>query len=214
MAEHMNERSGTKERAANVAGTAQQQARGVAGDAREQASVVASEVSDQARNFAGEARRAVDDQARDQTHRLAGTIDGMGGKLQALAHGDADQAGELRDYVDDLGQRLHGVAERLDSKGLDGMVEDVQRFARRRPGVFLASAVAAGFVAGRLARGASGQGDGQGQETRGEPFAGSTAPDATVPRTAAPPYSGASVATDPQATRPNPPVPPVSGSPR
>ena len=46
------------------------------------------------------------------------------------------------------------MADRLNSKGFDGVVDDVQAFARRRPGAFLAIAAATGFVAGRLFRGA------------------------------------------------------------
>jgi hypothetical protein len=42
----------------------------------------------------------------------------------------------------------------VSERGFDGLVDDVQSFARRRPGVFLAAAAATGFVAGRLFRGA------------------------------------------------------------
>ncbi|MFP3902061.1 MAG: hypothetical protein ACLFXM_14505 [Acidimicrobiia bacterium] len=196
----------------------------MATDARQQASKVASEASHQARNLAGEARHAVEDQARGQAHRLAETLDGMGGKLQALAHGEADRAGELTEYVDDLGRRLHGVSERLETQGLEGVIDDVQRFARRRPGMFLVSAAAAGFLAGRLARGAR-QADGQ--ESGPQPATAPAGAGATTPTgpgttiSAAPQDTGPQVAhaasREPGSTigaEGTPPVPPAPGSQR
>jgi hypothetical protein len=53
------------------------------------------------------------------------------------------------------------VAERLESGGLEGALSDLQGFARRRPGVFLLGAAAAGFAVARLVRGAqAANGDG------------------------------------------------------
>lgn len=215
MVESTEGRSESRERAASAGGTAQEEARGVATDARQQASKVASEATHQARDLAGEARHAVEDQARGQAHRLAETLDGIGGKLQALAHGDADQAGELTDYADDLGQRLHGAAERLETKGLDGMVEEVQRFARRRPGMFLASAAAAGFLAGRLARGAS---QANGEEAGPQPATAPAEAGARPRATQAPQDVGPQVAHAASrqpgstiGTESTPPVPPAPG---
>ena len=145
---------GAKERAADVAGTATEQARGVASEARREASALASEAGAQARNLVDEARSALQDQAAERTDRAAGALGDLGGRLRALAEGNPDAAGELRRYAADLGDRLDGVAERLSSRGFDGVVDDLQRFARRRPGVFLAAAAASGFAAGRLFRGA------------------------------------------------------------
>ena len=75
-------------------------------------------------------------------------------RFRALADGDAEQAGDLQRYARDLGDRLGDVAGRMNARGFDGLVDDLQRFARRRPGVFLAVTAGAGFAAGRLFRGA------------------------------------------------------------
>jgi hypothetical protein len=40
----------------------------------------------------------------------------------------------------------------MEQGGAQGVVDDVTRFARRRPGVFLAGAAGMGFVVGRLVR--------------------------------------------------------------
>jgi hypothetical protein len=44
-------------------------------------------------------------------------------------------------------------ADYLDHHGPEGVLREVQDFARRRPGAFLASALAAGFLVGRLGKG-------------------------------------------------------------
>jgi hypothetical protein len=47
----------------------------------------------------------------------------------------------------------HQVADYLAQHGPDGVLAEVQEFARRRPGAFLATALVSGFVVGRLGRG-------------------------------------------------------------
>jgi len=44
------------------------------------------------------------------------------------------------------------LADYLDRNGAEGMLREAQDFARRRPGVFLATALAAGFLVGRLGK--------------------------------------------------------------
>jgi len=149
----------TKDKATDVATTARDEARGVAGDARSEASAVVSEAGNQALALADEARSALRQQAAAGTDRAAGTLDQVAGRLRALADGDSEQAGDLQRYAHDLGDRLEGVAGRLHERGLDGVVDDMQAFARRRPGMFLAVAAGAGFAAGRLFRGAKADAD-------------------------------------------------------
>jgi hypothetical protein len=60
-------------------------------------------------------------------------------------------------YLDDVQEHVRGWASRLEQRGPQGVMDDMSRFARRRPGLFLAGAVGAGFVAGRLVRASSGQ---------------------------------------------------------
>jgi ElaB/YqjD/DUF883 family membrane-anchored ribosome-binding protein len=154
MTNQMTPESGMADRAGGVATTAREEARGVAGDVRQEASNVASEAAAQAHNLVDETRSAVRSQAREGTDRAAGALDQLGMRLRALADGDAESAGELRRYAEQASDRLQAAADRLGSRGFDGLVDDVQSFARRRPGVFLAVAAGAGFAAGRLFRGA------------------------------------------------------------
>jgi len=45
------------------------------------------------------------------------------------------------------------MADYLAERGPEGVLNEVQDFARRRPGAFLAAALATGFVVGRLGKG-------------------------------------------------------------
>jgi hypothetical protein len=56
------------------------------------------------------------------------------------------------------------MADYLDRHGPEGVLREVQDFARRRPGAFLATALAAGFVVGRLGKGVA-----KADDTAGKP---------------------------------------------
>lgn len=72
-----------------------------------------------------------------------------------------DVARQQGDEVkDEVAQQAQSVAStvadetsHVGTTGFDGMVDDVESFARRRPGAFLAGAAVAGFAASRLGRG-------------------------------------------------------------
>jgi len=67
--------------------------------------------------------------------------------------GADERAGALGDYARQGRAQLSRLADRLDD-GPAAVLDDVRRFARRQPVVFLAAAGAVGFVVGRLVRGA------------------------------------------------------------
>jgi vacuolar-type H+-ATPase subunit H len=146
-----------KDEAASVASSAAEQAREIATEAKEQARTVVASATDGARDMVhhtvGELRTQADDQAR----RMAETVRSTSQQLKALSEGNTEEAGPIGDYVRDGADRLARLAERLESRGWDGVLSDVGRFARRRPGMFLAGAMTAGFFVGRFLRN---QGDG------------------------------------------------------
>jgi len=47
-------------------------------------------------------------------------------------------------------QRSERIASRIEQGGLDEVMDDAKRFARNRPGLFLLSAIGAGFAVGRI----------------------------------------------------------------
>ncbi len=135
-----------------VVEAARQDARGLAGTAREQVSELSQEVVEQGRGLLEETRTQLETQANTQVEQLAQTLRRLGAETQALAEGRPSEAGGLPGYLENVSGRLEGWADDLEVRGVDGLVDDLKTFARRRPGVFLLGATAVGFGVGRLVR--------------------------------------------------------------
>ncbi|MFA9446552.1 hypothetical protein [Egicoccus sp. AB-alg6-2] len=144
----------TKEEGRQVAEDAKQQAGAVAGTAKEQAGTVANEAMHHVQDLATDAKHQLHQQARQQTDAFGNVIGTLGGRVKALANGDVDEAGPVGDYAQRLAGQVDQFANRVDELGFDGMIDEVQRYARRKPGAFLLGAAVAGFAVSRLARGA------------------------------------------------------------
>jgi hypothetical protein len=154
-------------------------------EARDQVGAVATELRHQTRQLVDDTRSQLRDQADGQRSQLATALAAFGGELRALIDGHPDQAGTAGRYVDQAGKVVDELAGQIRDRDFAGIVDDVQRFARRRPGVFLAAVAATGFVAGRLARSASddrseandaGDGDGVPSSPSPAPVVASTDP--------------------------------------
>jgi len=126
--------------AANVAGTAKEQGRQVGGEVRVQARTVAAEVKDK-----------VTEQAHTQHGRLVDGIRQMADDLDRMSaeRGDSPAAS----VVSRIASGGRQAADYLSDRGPEGVLDEVQEFARRRPGAFLLTALATGFVVGRLGKG-------------------------------------------------------------
>jgi hypothetical protein len=162
---------------------ARAQAREVAGTARESVAEVADEAKHQAVDLAEDARRQLHDQARQQTDHLGDAIQDLGHKLHALADGRTEETGRVGDYTDRVADQVERIGVRVQELGFDGTVDELQRFARRRPGVFLLGAAAAGFAVSRLGRGAKdAQEQDQGEHRRTQQLADDRSTPAGEPR--------------------------------
>jgi hypothetical protein len=137
-------------KAKQVAGQTKEAAAQVKGTAAEQAQRVGAEARTQARNVAADVRDRLGEQARSQNSRLVGSIRQTADHLDEM-RGDrsGSPAATVVSRIADGGRQL---ADYLDRNGPDGVLREVQEFARRRPGAFLATALAAGFVVGRLGK--------------------------------------------------------------
>jgi hypothetical protein len=156
--------------------TAADEGKRVAGVAASEASNVADEARSQIRNLIGQAGQEVDAQSRQQKDRLAGTMRTFSEDLESMAsQGNSGLAGQLAREVADRARSLSAHLEQREPRDL---LDDVRDFARRKPGTFLLGALAAGVVAGRLARGAK---DAQGDA--GTAVHGTTAPALPPPAT-------------------------------
>lgn len=143
-----------KQEGQKVADDAREHVHEVADTAREGVAEVAEEAKHQAIDLAEDARQQLHTQARLQTDHLGEAIQDLGRKLHALADGRTDETGQVGDYADRVADRVGHIGDRMQELGFDGTVDELQRFARRRPGVFLIGAAAAGFAVSRLGRGA------------------------------------------------------------
>jgi hypothetical protein len=135
-----------------VAQTAKDQAGTVAQDTRQQIGDVTSEAKAQAKAVAADTRQQLREQADAQAAKVAESMRRLSGEFRALCEGRAEDASTVLPYLQEVSGPLEQFASRIDNRGFDGVVDDVQRFARRRPTAFLAAAAGAGFLAGRMFR--------------------------------------------------------------
>jgi hypothetical protein len=139
--------SSTAQEATN---SAKQGAQQVAGTVREQTQQMAGEIGHQARSVVHDLRGSVAGQASQQNDRLAQGLRTMADQLSGMAKDDDNSA--AGQVVRRLGETGRQAADYLERQGPEGLLDDVQEFARRRPGTFLLAAAAAGFLVGRLGR--------------------------------------------------------------
>jgi hypothetical protein len=150
-ARQMTDTAGQQSR--EVAESAKAEASQVKDAAKDQAREVKDEVAAQARGLVDQAKTELRDQSEVQAHQVAQAIRRVGDQAVALAEGRAQDAGAVADYVRQAGGKAREVASHVEQRGIEGVLNDVQDFARRKPGVFLLGSAAAGFVVGRLIRG-------------------------------------------------------------
>lgn len=175
-----------RQEAAATADQARQGAGEVVGTAAEQARAVTGEARAQAGAMAGDLRARVAEEAENQARRGAQAMRQWADDLSGLAEG-ADGDSPARSLVAQAADRGHRAADYLDSRGVGGLVGDLEDFARRRPGAFLGGAVLAGFAIGRLAKAggkAGGEANGSGPGPSERPGAPGPVP---LPGEAAPP---------------------------
>jgi hypothetical protein len=138
---HTNEESMTDKAAEKVAPVVE--------SAQERASATMSQVGAQSREMADQARSQVRSEAESQTRRVSEKTRELSHDLRTVAD-QTDVSPFMTSLARDGAQRLDRLSTRLDQRGIDGVVADVKRFARQRPGIFLAGCAGAGFVLGRI----------------------------------------------------------------
>ena len=144
----------TTQQAKETASTAADEGKHVAGVASSQATGVASQAAHEARGVVDDAmtqvRGRLDDQGRQQKDRFSGTLATFGDDMGRMAEGGSGLAADLAREAAD---RARSLSRHLDGREPGELLDDVRRFARRRPGTFLLGALAAGVVVGRMVRG-------------------------------------------------------------
>jgi ElaB/YqjD/DUF883 family membrane-anchored ribosome-binding protein len=138
---HTNQESMTDKAAEKVAPVVE--------SAQERASATMSEVGAQSREMADQARTQMRSEAESQTRRLSEKSRELSHDLRTVAD-QTDVSPFMTSLARDGAQRLDRLSTRLEQQGIDGAINDVKRFARQRPGAFLAGCAGAGFLLGRI----------------------------------------------------------------
>jgi len=153
-----------KEQAGEVAQTAKHAGTQVAGTVKEQAGAVTAEATHQARRLLNQTTSELSDQAATQQQRVAGGLHSLADELQGLINGEPKE-GIAQDVARTASDKVHEIADWLDRRDPASLLDEVRSYARRRPGAFLAIALGAGVLAGRLTKGLTASND-SGQQSR------------------------------------------------
>lgn len=140
-----------KDEARQVGQESAEAGRHVADTAKEEARNVAGEAMGQAKSLARTLQDDLNEQAGTQQKRAADGLKSISDELRSMAE-NSEQNGIATQWVQEAAGRLGSVASWLDERDPASVLEETKRFARNRPGTFLAIAAGAGLVAGRLAR--------------------------------------------------------------
>jgi hypothetical protein len=141
-----------RSQASDLGQTGVEAGRHTADVAREQAAGVAAEAGRQGRDLVYEARDRLTEQAGQGQQRMASQLLSLSDELHKMAE-SSDQGGMAAGLARQAASRARDAGQWLDGRGPEEVLDEVQSFARRRPAVFIACAVGAGLLAGRLTRG-------------------------------------------------------------
>ncbi len=141
-----------KEQAAAVSGTAAQAGQQVAGVAKDEAANVVQQAKYEARNLLDQTRTELSSQASTQQQRAASGLHSLSAELQSMAS-KSESDGPATQVARQAADRVESAASWLENREPGQVITEIQRFARQRPGAFLAMAAGAGVLVGRLGRG-------------------------------------------------------------
>ena len=146
-------REAARQEAEHVRHQASGAAKDVAHTAKSEAGNVKDEAKYQVRSLADSAKYEALSQASTQQRRLAEQSRHVSDDLQRLARGEQPETGLVQQALSAISDRAERLTRDLENKEPEDLIDDVRRFAARRPGTFLAIAAGIGVVAGRLTRG-------------------------------------------------------------
>lgn len=141
-----------KDEAASVAQDAKREGQQVAETVKQEATQLADTAGTHAKRLMDQAKTELGGHAGEQQQRLAGGIRGLADELQTMVRSN-DQSGPANDLAAQAAGKANELASWLETREPGDLLDDVRRFAARKPGLFLALAAGAGLLAGRLTRG-------------------------------------------------------------
>jgi len=185
----------------------------VAGVAKEQTAQVASEAASQAKDLVNQAQVQLKEQTQVRQQQLADGLRSLSEELHSMANG-SEKPGVAADVARQAADRASQLAGWVGGREPKAILDDASRFARRRPGTFLAVCLGIGFLGGRLTRGmtADAKADDTGLGGSGALGATGTSPDyvdlSTTPAPVMPPLP-----PTPGVVPPTPGVSPIAADP-
>ena len=205
---------------ASTRDVAKEEARGVAQDAaaggkqtaetaKQQAGEVASEAMSQARALLDQTREQITGQGSAQQEKAASGLHSLADELNGMVKGEGAQSGVAADLAQEASDRIRSAAQWLETREPADVLNDVRRFARQRPGTFLLTAAAVGFLGGRLTRGIAAESANESSPAAGLPTTGYVPPPALSAEPHVAPVTGDPVTGDPAFGLP--PVSPNAG---
>lgn len=124
-------------------------------DVREEAMADAKAVADTAKQETRSAIRGINDEIRRQTSqqkaRLSSGIREIGEELDSAAQGSS---GSVAEIASEAATRARRISSWVDTHEPSDVLSALERYARRRPFMFVAGATAAGALVGRFTRNA------------------------------------------------------------
>jgi len=141
-----------KQQGAEVADTAKQAGAQVAGTVKEQAGQVTEEAKNQAKQLLSQAQGELSEQAATTQRRVSEGLHALADELTGMAK-NSEQDGPATDLARQAADKAHQAAGWLSDRDPGSLLNEVRSFARRKPGTYLALALGAGVLAGRLTRG-------------------------------------------------------------
>lgn len=141
-----------KEATRETAETAMAEVKHLADAAKSEVGNVTSTATDQMRRLMDQSRSELTEQARSQQQRLTGNLRTFTDELDAMV-GQSGQQGVAHDVVRQVSHHARTLTDWLELNEPGAVLDEVSRFARRKPGTFLAIAAGVGLLSGRLTRG-------------------------------------------------------------
>ena len=141
-----------KQQANDVTDTAKQAGVHVAETVKEQASQVTTEAKYQAKQLLAQAQSELTEQAAGTQQRVSEGLHALADELSGMAR-NSEQDGVATDLARQAADKARMAAGWLADRDPGSLLDEVRSFARKKPGTYLALALGAGVLAGRLTRG-------------------------------------------------------------
>lgn len=141
------------DKASAAAQASGQAAADVAQTAAGAAQDVAAETASQARRLAGKTGQQLTEQAGVHKDAVAHELTSLADQLAAMTK-DVEQDGIAVEFAARARDRARDAARWLEARDPGDVLEELRTLGRQRPGAYLAGALAAGVLAGRLTRSA------------------------------------------------------------